>query len=276
MASEGKLTRAGLAKRVADRLGYTKKDADLLVRVFFGSMAKALRAGEGVELRGFGSFRVQGRAQRMGRNPRNGQPVVVPPKTVVHFKFGKELRNGLVAGKDDGYLTAGKVVDGHQAGDGQVPGEAAYGGMADSGAAGGKVVDSHPAGGGQAPGEAAYGDQADGGTAYGGIVDGEPATGDPAYGDPADGSTADDDATGGGMTDGNPVDGHPAGGDQAPGEAAGGGMAYGGAAYGDHVDSGAAAGETVGGEPAGGGTVEGNLATSWISLGDKGWGGWGS
>jgi integration host factor subunit beta len=117
MASEGKLTRAGLAKRVADRLGYTKKDADLLVRVFFGSMAEALRAGEGIELRGFGSFRVQGRAQRMGRNPRNGQPVVVPPKTVVHVKYGKDLRNGLVAGKEDGdpvpsEAAAGETVGG--------------------------------------------------------------------------------------------------------------------------------------------------------------------
>jgi integration host factor subunit beta len=134
MASEGKLTRAGLAKRVADRLGYTKKDADLLVRVFFVSMAEALRAGEVVELRGFGSFRVQGRAQRMGRNPRNGQPVVVPPKTVVHFKFGKELRNGLVAGKGDGEAAVGETVamahaGGESFGGETLGGEPAGGGM---------------------------------------------------------------------------------------------------------------------------------------------------
>jgi integration host factor subunit beta len=115
MAPEGrptKLTKAGLVKHLVDKLDYTKKDADLLVKAFFRSMADALRSGEGIELRGFGSFRVRGRAQRVGRNPRNGQPVNVPPKTVVYFKLGKELRNRLVTEKGRGDLVGGDPMDG--------------------------------------------------------------------------------------------------------------------------------------------------------------------
>jgi integration host factor subunit beta len=99
MAPGGKLTKAGLARHLMGRLGYAKRDADLLVRAFFGSMAEALASGEGVELRGFGSFRVRSRAPRAGRNPRNGQPVQVPRKAVVYFRAGKALRGGLVAAK---------------------------------------------------------------------------------------------------------------------------------------------------------------------------------
>jgi len=110
MATTGKLTRVGLARYLVDRLGYTKKDATLLVNTFFRSMTEALLSGEGVELRGFGSFRVRSRAPRTGRNPRNGQPVHVPAKQVVYFKIGKEMREKLVAAKEGG--------------DGQVPREA--------------------------------------------------------------------------------------------------------------------------------------------------------
>ena len=100
MATAGKLTRVGLVKHLVDRLGYTKKDATLLVNTFFRSMTEALLSGEGVELRGFGSFRVRSRAPRMGRNPRNGQPVHVPAKQVVYFKIGKEMRDKLAGPKE--------------------------------------------------------------------------------------------------------------------------------------------------------------------------------
>ncbi len=90
------LTKADLAKHLMDRLELGKKDADLLVNTFLDSVIAALKTGEGVELRGFGSFRLRDRRGRVGRNPRSGESIEVPPKRVVYFKLGKELRNKLI------------------------------------------------------------------------------------------------------------------------------------------------------------------------------------
>jgi integration host factor subunit beta len=90
------LTKADLAKHLMDRLELGKKDADLLVNTFLESVIAALKTGEGVELRGFGSFRLRDRRGRVGRNPRSGESIEVPPKRVVYFKLGKELRNKLI------------------------------------------------------------------------------------------------------------------------------------------------------------------------------------
>ena len=49
-----------------------------------------------MELRGFGSFRLRDRRARMGRNPRSGESIQVPPKRVAYFKLGKELRSKLI------------------------------------------------------------------------------------------------------------------------------------------------------------------------------------
>lgn len=90
------LTKADLAKHLMDRLDLGKKEADLLVNIFLESITGALRKGDGVELRGFGSFRLRDRRARVGRNPRSGQSIKVPPKRVVYFKLGKELRSKLI------------------------------------------------------------------------------------------------------------------------------------------------------------------------------------
>ncbi len=90
------LTKADLAQHLMDRLQLGKKDADLLVNTFLESVVASLRAGEGVELRGFGSFRLRDRKARQGRNPRSGENIQVPPKRVVYFKLGKELRSKLI------------------------------------------------------------------------------------------------------------------------------------------------------------------------------------
>ncbi|HJV90559.1 MAG TPA: HU family DNA-binding protein [Holophagaceae bacterium] len=90
------LTKADLAQHLMDRLQLGKKDADLLVNTFLESVVQSLRVGEGVELRGFGSFRLRDRKARQGRNPRSGENIQVPPKRVVYFKLGKELRSKLI------------------------------------------------------------------------------------------------------------------------------------------------------------------------------------
>ena len=90
------LTKADLSRYLMERLELGKKDADLLVNTFLESIIESLKTGEGVELRGFGSFRLRDRRARQGRNPRSGVNIQVPPKRVVYFKLGKELRSKLI------------------------------------------------------------------------------------------------------------------------------------------------------------------------------------
>jgi integration host factor subunit beta len=90
------LTKADLSRYLMERLELGKKDADVLVNTFLESIIESLKTGEGVELRGFGSFRLRDRRARQGRNPRSGESIQVPPKRVVYFKLGKELRSKLI------------------------------------------------------------------------------------------------------------------------------------------------------------------------------------
>jgi integration host factor subunit beta len=78
---------------------YSRRDAEVIVNSVFGSMADALRQGERIEIRGFGSFVVKHRQAREGRNPKTGRLVSVPAKRVPFFKVGKELKLR-VDGKD--------------------------------------------------------------------------------------------------------------------------------------------------------------------------------
>jgi integration host factor subunit beta len=68
------------------------KDAELAVKTMLDAMAKSLASGERIEIRGFGSFGLNYRPPRTGRNPKTGEKVSVPAKHVPHFKAGKELR----------------------------------------------------------------------------------------------------------------------------------------------------------------------------------------
>lgn len=87
------MTRSDLIVKLAERypqlLG---KDAELAVKVILESMATSLTGGDRIEIRGFGSFALNYRPPRMGRNPKSGDKVQVPAKYVPHFKAGKELR----------------------------------------------------------------------------------------------------------------------------------------------------------------------------------------
>ena len=68
------------------------KDCDLCVRAILGYMVSSLVAGRRIEIRGFGSFAVNLRPARVGRNPKTGDSVRVPEKKVPHFKCGKDLK----------------------------------------------------------------------------------------------------------------------------------------------------------------------------------------
>ena len=90
--TEGTLTKAALVEQVAHDADLTKKHTEVIVETVFGSIAEALRRGEKVEIRGFGSFRLRRRAPRRGRNPRTGDRVDVASKHVAYFTPGKELK----------------------------------------------------------------------------------------------------------------------------------------------------------------------------------------
>jgi len=87
------MTRSDLIVKLAERFPQLLgKDAELAVKVILDSMATTLTSGDRIEIRGFGSFALNYRPPRMGRNPKSGDKVQVPAKYVPHFKAGKELR----------------------------------------------------------------------------------------------------------------------------------------------------------------------------------------
>ncbi len=88
------MTRSELIQQIASRFPQlTATDVDMAVRVIMDSMSKALARGGRIEVRGFGSFGINYRPPRKGRNPKSGASVMVPAKYTPHFKAGKELRD---------------------------------------------------------------------------------------------------------------------------------------------------------------------------------------
>ena len=86
------MTKAELVDEVSKNSDLNKKDAEVIVQTVLDSIVDSLKAGEKVELRGFGSFRLRNRASRQGHNPKTGEKVFVPAKRVPYFKPGKELK----------------------------------------------------------------------------------------------------------------------------------------------------------------------------------------
>jgi integration host factor subunit beta len=89
----GFMTRSDLVEELAARFAQiTQRDAEFAVKAILEAMNDALASGHRIEIRGFGSFSVNYRPPRMGRNPRSGESVAIPEKKVPHFKPGKALR----------------------------------------------------------------------------------------------------------------------------------------------------------------------------------------
>ena len=82
-----------IVSEVVNRTGIGKTTAELAVETVFESMKKALERGDRIELRGFGVFNVKPRKTGVGRNPRTGTEVNIPPGKAVRFKPGKELQS---------------------------------------------------------------------------------------------------------------------------------------------------------------------------------------
>ncbi len=87
------MTKSELVEAIVEMEGQiTRREAEVVVNDIFTAIGDALGRGERVELRGFGSFYTKQRDARVGRNPKTGESVHVPAKTVPQFKPGKELR----------------------------------------------------------------------------------------------------------------------------------------------------------------------------------------
>jgi integration host factor subunit beta len=87
------MTKSELINKLALRFPQlVAKDADYAVKMILDAMTASLARGDRIEIRGFGSFSLNYRPPRVGRNPKSGDKVLVPEKHVPHFKAGKELR----------------------------------------------------------------------------------------------------------------------------------------------------------------------------------------
>ena len=85
-----------VARAINEHMEITNRDADMIVGEIINSMINALKSGDEIEIRKFGSFRVRTRNARRGRNPKNGEAVAVPSKNIVFFKMGRELKESLL------------------------------------------------------------------------------------------------------------------------------------------------------------------------------------
>ena len=92
------MTRSDLVTQLAEQFGQlTHRDTEFAVKTILDAMSDALARGHRIEIRGFGSFSINRRPPRVGRNPRSGEQVVIPEKLVPHFKPGKALREAVDA-----------------------------------------------------------------------------------------------------------------------------------------------------------------------------------
>jgi integration host factor subunit beta len=85
------VTRAELTEQVSQTLEMSRKESDAVICGIFDGIVRALRSNEKVEIRGFGTFHRRQRRARIGRNPKTGARIEVPPKRIPFFKPSKVL-----------------------------------------------------------------------------------------------------------------------------------------------------------------------------------------
>ena len=91
------MNKTELVAAVAEQAGLSKKDAEAAVKAFTDVVAEALKAGDKIQLVGFGTFEVSERAAREGRNPRTGETMTIEASKTPKFKAGKALKDLLNA-----------------------------------------------------------------------------------------------------------------------------------------------------------------------------------
>ncbi len=87
------MTKSELILKITSKNSFLyQKDVNKIVDTLFNSVTKALKNGDRIELRGFGTFTTKLRNARIGRNPKTGEPVAIPQKKMPFFKMGKSMK----------------------------------------------------------------------------------------------------------------------------------------------------------------------------------------
>jgi integration host factor alpha subunit len=89
------MTKADLIEGLSNKLGLNKNDAEKAVNVMLDDIINALKAGERVNISGFGTFAVSQREARTGRNPKTGESIEISASRSAKFKPGKQLKDSL-------------------------------------------------------------------------------------------------------------------------------------------------------------------------------------
>ena len=87
------MTKADIVDKVATGTGLTKLETEAIIEGFFKTVIESLKDGKGIEIRGFGSYKVKKKNARQARNPKTGEQVFVPEHYVPTFKFSKEFKD---------------------------------------------------------------------------------------------------------------------------------------------------------------------------------------
>lgn len=87
------MTKAEIISIIASNTGITRLEVDSVLKGFFETVIEAMKRGENIELRGFGTFKVNKRAQRVARNPKTNEEVIVPQQVIPVFKPSKDFKS---------------------------------------------------------------------------------------------------------------------------------------------------------------------------------------
>ena len=113
MTKHPTLTKADLIEEVLRISELPRKESETIVETIFESIIEALQKGDKIEIRGFGSFRTRQRRGRIGRNPKTGAKVDVPPKKIPFFKPSKELKDFVNNSEGDGTEAGASAAAAH-------------------------------------------------------------------------------------------------------------------------------------------------------------------
>lgn len=100
------MTKADIVDKVAAGTGLTKLETEAIIEGFITTVIEALKEGNGIEIRGFGSYKVKKKNARQARNPKTGEQVFVPAHFVPTFKFSKDFKEIV----DKGMKEKGAVI----------------------------------------------------------------------------------------------------------------------------------------------------------------------
>jgi integration host factor subunit alpha len=93
------MTKADLVELINERVGYSKREAGTVVEAVFAIIRASLCGGDKVKISGFGSFVVNQKRSRRGRNPQTGEPIIIDSRRVLSFKASQVLKELVNNGK---------------------------------------------------------------------------------------------------------------------------------------------------------------------------------